>query len=274
VNMGRKTQPSVSTGGIGVTQEVGNIGGLTVTGGVSVEVSPIGISISGDPSYEDPSKASISVAGSAELPGGLLGIGGGVTVNTSTGEIIGGSIGGEIGGLGINLSSNEGNVGVEFTLQIPFTPVELSLGLEFPKKKEPSVDISIPSAPPPGPFPPPALPSTGGGNSACTVIVAIQDNVWVVWDGGRYEYSFFAAIGSVQKTDNSFTQISTFYTYVSDSYPDVYTSPVETFFPNWVQTRFPYDMFTFHQSYISTSIVGISGQESEVYKALNERCHG
>jgi len=135
VDTGRKAQPSVTSGGIGVTQEVGNIGGVSITGGVSVEVSPIGISISGNPNYEDPSKSSISIAGGAEVPGGLLGIGGGVTVNTSTGEIIGGSIGGEIGGLGINVSSSEGNVGVEFTLQIPFTPIELSLGLEFPKEE-------------------------------------------------------------------------------------------------------------------------------------------
>lgn len=147
VDMGRKTQPSATSGGIGVTQEVGSVGGMTVTGGVSVEVSPLSIGISGSPNYEDPSKNAISISGSAELPGGILGISGGATINTNTGEITGGSIGGEIGGLGINVSaSSEGDVGVEFTLQIPFTPVELSLGLEFPKKKEdlPAV-IPIPS---------------------------------------------------------------------------------------------------------------------------------
>ncbi|MEG5048657.1 hypothetical protein [Microcoleus sp. B4-C1] len=147
--MGRKTQPSVTSGGIAITQEVGNIGGVSVTGGVSVEVSPIGIDVSGDPSYVDPSKASISIAGSAELPGGFLGIGGGVNINTNTGEIIGGSIGGEIGGLGINISaSNEGDGGVEFTLQIPGTPIELSLGLQSPKKD-----------PLPTPTPTPTIPS-------------------------------------------------------------------------------------------------------------------
>ncbi|MEG4032204.1 MULTISPECIES: hypothetical protein, partial [unclassified Microcoleus] len=125
--MGRKAQPSVSSGGIGVTQEVGNIGGVSVTGGVGVEISPIGLDVSGDPS-----KGTVSIAGSAEIPGGLLGLSGGATIDVNTGEIRGGSIGGEIGGLGINLSSNDGNVGVEFTLQIPFTPIELSLGLEFP----------------------------------------------------------------------------------------------------------------------------------------------
>ncbi|MEG4121761.1 hypothetical protein QUA43_30355 [Microcoleus sp. N9_B4] len=141
VDMGRKTQPSATSGGIGVTQEVGSIGGMTVTGGVNVEVSPLSIGISADPSNN-----SISISGSAELPGGFLGIGGGATIDTGTGEIIGGSVGGEALGLGINISaSNEGDVGVEFTLQIPFTPIELSLGLEFPKKKE--ENPSIPSLP-------------------------------------------------------------------------------------------------------------------------------
>ncbi|MEG4066253.1 hypothetical protein QUA42_02675 [Microcoleus sp. Pol11C2] len=131
VDMGRKSQPSISSGGIGVTQEVGSIGGIGIELGAAVEVSPLGIDISGDPS-----KGTVGIAGSAELPGGLLGLSGGVKIDTNTGEIIGGSIGGEIGGLGINLSSDEGNIGVEFTLQIPFTPIELSLGLRFPETKK------------------------------------------------------------------------------------------------------------------------------------------
>ncbi|MEG4944637.1 hypothetical protein [Microcoleus sp. F4-D5] len=142
VDMGRKAQPSVTSGGIGVTQEVANIGGMTVTGGVSVELSPVAINISANPSEN-----SISISGSAELPGGILGISGGTTIDTSTGEILGGSIGGEIGGLGINLSSDEGNVGVEFTLQIPGTPVEIGIGFGFPKKEV------LPSSPPSSPSP-------------------------------------------------------------------------------------------------------------------------
>ncbi|TAE99299.1 MAG: hypothetical protein EAZ79_05620 [Oscillatoriales cyanobacterium] len=83
VDMGRKSQVSASSGGIGVTQEVANIGGVNVTGGVSVDVSPIGIDISGNPNYEDPSKSSISIGAGAEIPGGILGVSGGVTINTS-----------------------------------------------------------------------------------------------------------------------------------------------------------------------------------------------
>ncbi|MEG4147890.1 hypothetical protein [Microcoleus sp. Pol12B5] len=148
--MGRKAQPSISSGGIGVTQEVGNIGGLGVTGGVGVEISPIGLDVSGDPS-----NGTVSIAGSAEVPGGLLGLSGGVTLDTNTGEIRGGSIGGEALGLGINLSSEDGDIGVEFTLQIPFTPLELSLGLEFPKERLPTpMPIPIPT---PTPTPTPTI---------------------------------------------------------------------------------------------------------------------
>lgn len=133
VDLGSKTQTSVTTAGIGITQEVGNIGGVTVTGGVSVDISPIGLSISGRSDYEDPSRSTISIAGGAEIPGGILGVSGGVTVNTSTGQIEGGSIGGEIVGIGVGISKSSEGVGVEISLQIPFTPIEISLGFEFPE---------------------------------------------------------------------------------------------------------------------------------------------
>ncbi|MEG4109002.1 hypothetical protein [Microcoleus sp. S13_C5] len=155
INLGKKTQPSVTTGGIGITQEVANIGGVSVTGGVSVEVSPLRLNVSGQPDFEDPNKNAISISGSAELPGGILGVSGGGTINTNTGEITGASIGGEVIGLGINISaSNEGDVGVEFTIQIPGTPIELSLGLGFPKKEE---DLPTPT-PTPTPLTPPTTP--------------------------------------------------------------------------------------------------------------------
>jgi hypothetical protein len=96
VDMGQKSQPSVGASGVGITQEVANIGGTTVTGGVSVDVSPLNFDVSADPS-----EGSISVAAGAEIPGGILGVSGGVTIDTNTGEVIGGSIGGEIGGVGI-----------------------------------------------------------------------------------------------------------------------------------------------------------------------------
>jgi len=148
VDMGRKARPSATSGGIGVTQEVANIGGVSVTGGVSVDVSPLAVNVSGETNAEDPNKNSISISGSVEVPGGFLGVGGGVKINTNTGEVIGGSIGAEVGGLGIHVSSSEGDVGVEFTLQIPFTPVEISLGFGFPGKK---------TLPPPSPGNPPVL---------------------------------------------------------------------------------------------------------------------
>jgi len=149
--MGAKSQTSVSSGGIGVTQEIGEIGGVKVTGGVSVELSPIGINISGNPDYEDPSKSTISISGGAEAPGGIIGVGGGVTINTSTGAIEGGSIGGEALGIGINISKDKGGVGIGISLQIPFTPIELELGLRFPIEKTPT--------PTPSPTPTPTQPT-------------------------------------------------------------------------------------------------------------------
>jgi hypothetical protein len=41
VDMGRKSEPSVTSGGIGVTQEITNVGGMSVTGGVSVDISAL-----------------------------------------------------------------------------------------------------------------------------------------------------------------------------------------------------------------------------------------
>ncbi len=135
VNLGEKTQTSVSTGGIGVTREVANIGGMSVTGGVAVEVSPIRLDISGNVDYDDPTKNSVSIGAGAEVPGGLLGVSGGVTINTSTGAIEEVSIGGEVAAFGVNVSADsDGNIGFEFTFQIPFTPIEISLGFGSPKR--------------------------------------------------------------------------------------------------------------------------------------------
>jgi hypothetical protein len=141
VDTGRKSEPSLTSGGIGITQEVTNVGGMSVSVGGNIDITPVdfGINI-------DPSEGTISVATGAEIPGGLLGISGGIEVDLNTGEVIGGSIGGEVGGLGINVSnSQKGGIGIEFTVQIPGTPIELSLGFGFPPKKPPST-----STPPPG----------------------------------------------------------------------------------------------------------------------------
>jgi hypothetical protein len=133
--MGGKAQPSVTSGGIGITQEVTSVGGVSVSAGVNVDLTPVDFGIS-----VNPSEGTVSVATGAEIPGGLLGVSGGIEVDTNTGQVIGGSLGAEVGGLGINVSnSQKGGLGVEFTLQIPGTPISLSLGLGFPPepKKEP-----------------------------------------------------------------------------------------------------------------------------------------
>ncbi|MEG3955244.1 hypothetical protein [Microcoleus sp. herbarium2] len=162
--MGQKTQPSVTSGGIGVTQEITNIGGIGVTGGVSVDITPLDFGI-----VIDPSENTISVTGGAEVPGGLIGISGGIEVDVNTGEITGGSIGGEVGGIGINLSnSKKGGIGVEFVVQIPGTPIELSLGFGFPKSKNNNNE-------------PPTFPETprpGVGSPAADVLPLLDNNCY------------------------------------------------------------------------------------------------
>jgi len=140
VDTGRKSEVSNTSGGIGITQEVGKVNGVGVSLGVGVDVTPLDFGISANPA-----EGTISVAAGGGVPGGLLGVSGGVTIDTKTGQIVGGSIGGEVGGLGINISNSEkGGLGVEFTLQIPGTPIEFSLGLGFPKK-EPSFGSKPPA---------------------------------------------------------------------------------------------------------------------------------
>jgi hypothetical protein len=147
VDMGGKSQPSVTSGGIGITQEVISGGGVSVSVGGNIDMTPLDFGIN-----VNPSEGTVSVATGAEIPGGLLGISGGIEIDTNTGEIIGGSIGGEVAGLGINVSnSRKGGIGVEFTVQIPGTPIELSLGFSFPpNENEPE--------PTPTPTPSPTLP--------------------------------------------------------------------------------------------------------------------
>ena len=149
VDMGSKSPvPSVTSGGIGVSQEVTNIGGVTVTGGARIDISPINLGVEYDPSAN-----SLGIAAGAEIPGGLLGVSGGAIIDLNTGEVIGGSIGGEALGLGVNISnSKEGGIGLEFTVQIPFTPIEISLGFGFSPKK-----LSPTPAPPPTPSVPPII---------------------------------------------------------------------------------------------------------------------
>jgi len=158
--MGRKAQPSVTSGGIGITQEVTNVGGVSVSAGVNVDITPVDFGIN-----VNPSEGTVSVATGAEVPGGLLGISGGIEIDTNTGQVIGGSLGAEVGGLGINVSnSQKGGLGIEFTVQIPGTPIEFSLGFGFPPEPKPPeptpLPIPEPEIPPPGvTLPPPPTPN-------------------------------------------------------------------------------------------------------------------
>src|SRR4028118_2394793 len=142
VDIGRKSQPSLTSGGIGITQEVTSVGGASLSAGIEVDLTPVDFGVR----FEE---GSVAVSGGAEIPGGILGVSGGIEVDLATGEVIGGSVGAEVGGLGINLSnSKKGGLGIEFTLQIPGSPIVLSVGLGFPPKKPTTSPTPTPSPSP------------------------------------------------------------------------------------------------------------------------------
>jgi hypothetical protein len=166
VDMGRKSTPSVTSGGVGITREITNIGGVSVTGGVSVDISPLDLGIS-----YDSTENAVSIAAGAELPGGIIGAAGGVTIDLDTGEVTGGSVGAEALGIGVNVSaSKDGGVGVGISFQIPFTPIEIELGFGFPPKKP-----TPKPSPSPNPSPKPTLPTS----------VSCLTGQWVVGGVGR-----------------------------------------------------------------------------------------
>src|SRR4028118_1362815 len=165
IDMGRKSQPSLTSGGVGIREEVTTVGGASVSAGIEIDITPVdfGVNI-------DRAEGTVSIATGAEIPGGVLGVSGGIEVDINTGEITGGSIGAEVAGLGINLSnSKKGGLGIEFTVQIPGTPIELSLGFGFPPKKEPT--------PSPSPSPSPISPPL---NAKC------PEGEWKIWSIGYY----------------------------------------------------------------------------------------
>jgi hypothetical protein len=179
VNLGKKTQTSVTSGGIGITQEVVNVSGLSVKVGGNVDITPLdfGINI-------NPSEGSISVATGAEVPGGIVGVSGGVEIDLNTGKIIGGSIGGEALGFGINVSnSKKGGAAVEFTIQIPGTPIELSLGFGF-----------TPPKPLPTPTPTPTPNTKPGVGSLKEEIIPLLD------DKCLYSFVYFSHPGGTKYT--------------------------------------------------------------------------
>jgi hypothetical protein len=274
VDMGRKAQPSVTSGGIGITQEVASVGGASVSLGVGVEISPVNLGIS-----VDPSGGTATVAAGAEIPGGLLGLSGGVTLDLNTGEVIGGSVGGEIAGLGINLSnSRDGGLGIEFTLQIPGTPLELSLGLGFPPDPDPKRPTPTPSPTPssggaieaPGPFPPGPLPSSGG-NGHCTVIVVRKYKEWGRYLGRVVSFKHSESNGIAQKDNRGFIRISGIFYYIRYWSEDKGDQPLPApsdfanHVPPWQRTN-QVDFFSYGGFY------GASGAEANVYNEINTSC--
>jgi hypothetical protein len=271
VDMGRKAQPSITSGGIGITQEVTSIAGVSVNAGVNVDITPVdfGISVS-------PSDGTISVATGAEIPGGLLGVSGGIEIDANTGQITGGSIGGEALGLGINVSnSRSGGLGIEFTVQIPGTPIELSLGFGFPPKEdEPTptptptpTPSPTPSIPAPDPFPLPPLPFSGGGDTVCTVIVAREVRGWEVdaQTGSNLSYFVNSAEGAVDIISSGHLTISGSH-YYKDNRQEL-TTPFSNIIPSWRDGNL--------YSYSGYGLIfGASGRESVIYDVINREAYG
>jgi hypothetical protein len=275
VDMGRKAQPSVTSGGIGITQEVTNIAGVSVSAGANVDITPVDFGIS-----VNPSEGTVSVSTGAEVPGGLIGISGGIEVNTNTGQIIGGSIGGEALGLGINVSnSSEGGLGVEFTVQIPGTPIELSLGFGFPPEPKtpspsPGSGTSVPSfPPPPGPFPEPPLsplPLTGD-NTSCTIVVSLSRKLRYLENNGYEENYFTKTNGSAKRIDGGSLEVtaSGFYTSASS------TGKFETFSYPPITSILGWRIMDSGVALADNigGIVGVSGPQSIVHKYINGSYH-
>ena len=264
VDMGRKAQPSVTSGGIGITQEVTNIAGVSVNAGVNVDITPVdfGISVS-------PSDGTISVATGAEIPGGLLGISGGIEIDANTGRITGGSIGGEALGLGINVSnSQKGGLGIEFTVQIPGTPISLSLGFGFPpdpKTPTPGTGTGTPGSE--TNWEEPILPPGRAGVS-CTVVYVTKSRLTVT---DRYNSEvppsiyIYTASGSYKAITGSASVTATSIVTENGQPPVITTNSVEGGL-SWKQGTGLDFVFAGPAS-------GYSGSEVEIYKRL-KGAHG
>jgi hypothetical protein len=272
IDLGQKSrpQPSITSGGIGVTQEVTNIGGVGVSVGGNIDITPIDFGI-----IVNPDQNTISVATGAEIPGGLLGVSGGVQIDLNTGEVIGGSIGGEALGLGINVSnSREGGLGIEFTIQIPGTPIELSLGLGFPP--EPKTPISPPPIPqPPIPPPPgsnnswerPILPQGNPGVSC--IIIYLQQIKWQVINSVKPEESFNYTVtndGSYDGSTRFYQVTNTVFDQRGSRAPIITTTSKQGIADRWRQGNIL-------EIYQGGGVSGVIGAENEIYKYLERAYH-
>jgi hypothetical protein len=257
VDMGRKSAPSVTSGGIGVTREITNIGGLSVSGGVSVDISPLDFNVG-----YDTNENAISIAAGAEIPGGLLGASGGVTIDLDTGEVSGVSVGVEGLGVGVNVSaSKDGGVGVGLSLQIPFTPIEIELGFGFPPKgdKEPTTTPADETN-----WEKPILPPGRPGVN-CTVLSVIDIN-WQFTSTVDPESSFsFISTGggSYNPNTNFYMTTRTIFNKSGTKPPEITKLSGQGFATNWRQG----DLF---DVYIGDGgFSGYAGQEAAIYKILD-----
>ncbi|HEY9865101.1 MAG TPA: hypothetical protein V6D21_13075 [Candidatus Obscuribacterales bacterium] len=98
-------------GSLGGSVTVADYGDVEIKGVVDIDISPL----RGDISY-DTSTNEVGVSGGIKIPGGVVGVGGGVGVDLDTGEITGGSVSLGIGGADVEVSISE----CEQTLQVTY----------------------------------------------------------------------------------------------------------------------------------------------------------
>jgi hypothetical protein len=265
VDMGRKAQPSVTSGGIGITQEVTNIAGVSVSAGANVDITPLdfGISVS-------PSEGTLSISTGAEIPGGILGISGGIEVDMNTGQVIGGSVGGEVLGLGINVSNSaKGGLGIEFTVQIPGTPIELSLGFGF----SPETKTASPS-PTPTNWEKPILPM-GDANTYCSVIISLSRRNTFYYDDGTIFSTESIATGSYNpKTGQAESSLSYKITKTPPGESTISYGTDTGSIGRWLESReFPgieLGAFLTSRGVVSGDLLGVSGSEQKINNFLNK----
>lgn len=98
-------------GSLGGSVTVADYGDVEIKGVVDIDISPL----RGDISY-DTSTNELGVSGGIKIPGGVVGVGGGVVVDLDTGEISGGSVSLGIGGADVQVSVSK----CEQTLQVTY----------------------------------------------------------------------------------------------------------------------------------------------------------
>lgn len=224
INLRKESEPTISEkpteqekSGAGLTASLGEYGDYEVKAVAEVDISPLDFDVNYDTSSNE-----LGASGEIGLPGGIVGIGGGVTVDLDTGEVS--SISGSIGLGGYDVEVSFGNC--ESTLQVTYFGLGFSLSKDTcssddDKKEEPSDPSNPPNNPPQPPQPNASdFPSTEGF-LVFQMYAPIRN--WTVWlDAGQdlsgsYTEGYSISINRSYSLPLSFSEGETItYTYSSN----------------------------------------------------------